>query len=500
MLIVGAGITILLTRKTVGFIAEKIVHLWPLKIWFGDPNKGVMTMNVFIHGTFSSSLVFLDFASAQKDKLENTSYKKSLASVRKNSTFFIEQAMQYKGLWQVVPSLEWDKQGEVKSGAAPMSAICQLFDQRVLKKLMPQKFYTLGWSGLLSQKRRRLEAIRGFNMLQEEVLRLQKEGWQVKVRCFCHSHGGNLALNFAGVAHAAGACDCTNIFFDQYPQGAQIKELFNDLLTRLPSQEVALTKKGQRRWQYYPDRSATWQIDELILLGVPTQLETAFFVHSPFFKRIVSLYSDQDLVQGMDFLTTSRGYSGKRFHHELGLKPGQVKGGALWDGRLLIMNPSNRVVASSQVTEKQNHPTWWQVIFGLKNSVRSSPDPTHRELWSIMPTDSVNSDSVSTTPKNFLQPIPLVCFSGLLAHLAYASGINDLDFRFVWPTGEALTIAVMAHADQETVLAQVQIPNDLLVWIKEQLKPWEREKGSSQEIKALMEKLVRDIDFAQFNK
>jgi hypothetical protein len=166
----------------------------------------------------------------------------------------------------------------------------ELFDPRdyiiqsvdALIKADPQKFqrenvYIYSWSGILDFSERQ----RASNTLYHEIVKLldtyKKNGITPKLRIIAYSHGGNVTLNLAS------------------------------------------------SW----DR--TFVVDELILLAVPVQAKTQELVHSPLFKRILSLYSTIDIGQMIDpqlFYHESGTYllfSGQRFTPAINLMQVKIK-------------------------------------------------------------------------------------------------------------------------------------------------------------------------------
>jgi hypothetical protein len=133
-------------------------------------------------------------------------------------------------------------------------------------KFPHNNFYIYSWSGILDFSERQHAS----NILYAEIVKLLEDykkayGFMPKLRIMAHSHGGNVALNLAS------------------------------------------------NW----DRK--FVIDELILLAVPVQMKNQEFVHSPIFKRVLSLYSTIDIPQIIDpqlFYRESGTYllfSGQRF-------------------------------------------------------------------------------------------------------------------------------------------------------------------------------------------
>ena len=118
------------------------------------------------------------------------------------------------------------------------------------------RYYTFGWSGLISEKRRFAEARCFYKNLRSLLGRFKKEGKKPKVRIIAYSHGANVSLNMADIRSRE---FCTDQFV----------------------------------------------IDELILVGLPIQAVTTKQVQSPFFKDVYSIYSRGDKVQRIDATSPS---------------------------------------------------------------------------------------------------------------------------------------------------------------------------------------------------
>lgn len=108
-------------------------------------------------------------------------------------------------------------------------------------------FLIYSWSGILDFKERQQAANILYSELKQYIENYKKSHKMTpKIRILAHSHGGNVALNLAGVPG-------------------------NNLI-----------------------------IDELVLLAVPVQAKNKHFISNPLFKRIFSLYSTADYAQIID--------------------------------------------------------------------------------------------------------------------------------------------------------------------------------------------------------
>ncbi len=107
--------------------------------------------------------------------------------------------------------------------------------------------YFFGWSGMLNDKKRREAAQELYDALQSLTKDVRYK--KAPITIITHSHGGNVALNVAGLGHHK--CD-------------------------------------------------SWCIDRLILLACPIQDVTEPYCDMPFFKNVYHLYSPSDLLQVID--------------------------------------------------------------------------------------------------------------------------------------------------------------------------------------------------------
>lgn len=221
---------------------------------------------IFIHGTilpYPSPVSLFD------------SVKNTLKSGRRENISWEERFMyelRFKSIYKYQPIQEY---GLHPINFAPItmkssyyySFVTATLFQCVLNNIDPDKysdtsFYTFGWDGRLSKQSRMDNAKILYKSLFDEIQKLKNIYESVNVTIFAHSHGGNVVLNLANA-------------YD---------ELKSDLV-----------------------------IDRLVLIGTPVQSETSKFILSPIFKKIYSFYSDSDMVQIIDMLSTQDSVSKRRF-------------------------------------------------------------------------------------------------------------------------------------------------------------------------------------------
>lgn len=223
-------------------------------------------MFVFVHGTIlpypSPSSLF-------------SSIKNTLKSGRREKISWEERfihELRFKSIYKFQPIQEYGLQ---QIQFAPLtqnspyyySFVTATLFQNVLNNINPEKysdtsFYTFGWDGKLSHQSRVASAKVLYQSLFNEVQKLKNSYEKINLTILAHSHGGNVALNMENAYN----------------------ELKSDLL-----------------------------VDQLILLGTPVQSETAKFILSPLFKKIYTFYSNSDMVQVIDILSTQDSSSKRRF-------------------------------------------------------------------------------------------------------------------------------------------------------------------------------------------
>lgn len=261
-------------------------------------------INVFIHGTFNCLFAFFSLPSVINDEVNKTLYKSMINSKRKNDEFYQDQPMLDKGLIEVNPSYDIKTTQGKKYLAFPLAQAFIDFAEQCSQHPQEHHVYTFGWSGLLSQKQRRKEAIRLYNLLAEEIDRYHCLGKNPKIRLIAHSHGGNLCLNLATIKEILLAPKISYLEEKKDKCDHQDQSIFHMFayMKTLKNQEGAYKNKKFKRYDYVPNTNIT--IDELIMLGTPIQVETINVVTSPIFKNVYSFYSEHDSIQNLDFIST----------------------------------------------------------------------------------------------------------------------------------------------------------------------------------------------------
>jgi hypothetical protein len=203
-------------------------------------------ITVLLHGAFglAANASLQTIIQAKKDLIEGTPYERNVLAMREHPFFTMIQPIQKMGLKRV------EKKANCCNAAYAFGV---LFDE--VQRSCPIKekniYYTYGWSGLVSQKRRYCEARILYEQLKKELLLYKKKGITPKIRLIGYSHGANVLLNL------------TDIRRDEFP-------------------------------------ADTFAIDEVYFIGMPIHSNTCRQIQGPIFKHIYNIYSRSDSVQPLD--------------------------------------------------------------------------------------------------------------------------------------------------------------------------------------------------------
>lgn len=442
-----------------------------------DLVKKVVWMNVFVHGTFGTIMGLLSLPNVLKDEIHGTTYRGVNKGMRDNSFFFQAQAILERGLQPVAPSFTLPEQSEVRYAAFPILKAFDEFAQFYALDHAQHRYYTFGWSGLISQQRRRSEAIRLYNALQEEAALLIKQGFEPKIRLIAHSHGGNLCLNLGALPPLLNAKTFNQ--FHKYsldPESdTSFKKMF-EILKKLPNKELAALEAGQKKLDYVPVQK-NLVVDELIMLGTPLQAETEFFLASPVFKAIFSVYSEADTVQKIDWISTKQSASKQRA--ELGSfakNPNDI----LEQPRVVQVKITYERAISRGVEEKDPYEyveqSSEQISFldSLLGVRPPSKDPNHHQLWFLEVGDE-------QAPKNesFLSPLPTVIFlPAILSLLEKNPALLDVAVNF---TQSASSVDLfLTKYDQARALDKISFPLTMLQDLKKHITPWLPQRAAAK--------------------
>jgi hypothetical protein len=228
----------------------------------GDAPPQELWVTIFVHGIMGIAphVNLQNIGLFVRDQLIDTVYARAVHRMRKNPYFYLDQAMQQMGL----VAIDLNQALTPGNGAALCAYLYDCIDSEVYNNRHKNIFYTYGWSGLLSKTQRYLESEGLLLGIYQLIEAYKVQGITPKIRIIGYSHGGNVCLNMASMHE-----------------------------------------------KNYPDMNI--YIDELILFGMPVQLETDIYSANPLFKKIYNIYSCQDVIQKMDFFSSSRLLSNRQF-------------------------------------------------------------------------------------------------------------------------------------------------------------------------------------------
>lgn len=316
------------------------------------PNRDVW-VNVFVHGIMSIKphITWSNFMQFLKDEVQGTHYEKTVELMRQDPFFYKNQAMQQIGLHKVNPKLIAGN-----SSASLAYTLSEVGKHYGIEQ--NNRYYTFGWTGLLSAKSRLNESRKLFEALQKEIAHLKRQGLHPKIRLIGYSHGGNVILNLAAVKN-----------------------------------------------KFYPKSKMV--INEVVNLGTPVITDSDYLINDPIFKRIFHLYSLYDRVQPLDFFAPNQIFSNRAFRPRKGFElPDKLIQIQLKVTRCKsnVRNNPKRFAMSHDFSRKH-------VVFGKKGLLRDM-SPGHAELWFFGWTP------VNYRQHYPLYPLPTVSFAPVILHHA----------------------------------------------------------------------------------
>jgi hypothetical protein len=438
-------------------------------------------VNVFVHGTFGTLLGILSLPNVLKDEVQGTAYRDINKNMRDDHYFFKTQPILDRGLLPVNPTFDLATTNHKLFAIYPITKAFDLFGNETSFKNYEQRYYAFGWSGLMSQHRRRFEAIRFFNALQEEISALKKQNLEPRIRLIAHSHGGNLCLNLGAIVPILN----TKTFdsFHKYSLDPQTNESIKQMLTiitSLPTKELVAQAEGQKKFDYVPT-DKNFSVDELILLGTPIQPETENFLQSPIFKTIYNIYSSEDTVQQADWVSTKNQTSKQRADEAFVMRANELarRQEAPRIIQIKIMyehqvteSPEKALLVDSR--KESSKPSLLDTLLGTRPM---SKDPNHKELWCF---HKYRTDRPKTGAYvSFLSPLPTaVMIPPILTLLDNNPALLDVDLNLTL-TKKSLGFFLTKHNDQK-VQDSLLLKTTLLDEIKSKVEPWYKEDVSPQ--------------------
>ena len=429
-----------------------------------SPNEAIASencyMTVFVHGSFSSFLGFLSLPNVMKDAVKNTTYCNVTKQLRNDEAFYTTQPMLKRGLVRLEPSYTKENANNRPYAAYP---IIKAF-QDVLANACPEQkenyFYTFGWSGLISQNSRRYEAIRFYNALCEELEKFHKQGIYPKIRIITHSHGGGLCLNMAGVSRVLH----NNAWRKEkvYSQDKNEQESLAAITTifkELTNKDTAEKKADQKALSYVPIHK-NLKVAELILLGTPLQPETEHFFKSPFFEKIYHIYSDEDVVQRLDWVSSKELWSNQRLSTTVTPTVAQSTLPKVTQIRIIL--DKNKGTTPNNTQDPQKASTWEHIVSAFTG--RQTRNPTHEELWFLTWQEKENQTFLSPLPISILTPFLIKETNAMSTH-------TDVDV-YCLPDGDSIKMRMTPYNKETVTLQEHMIPQTLIKEIQKNIEPW----------------------------
>ncbi len=367
-------------------------------------------MTIFIHGSFGPLLGFLSFTDVLSDKISGTLYRATTKKMRMDDFFFKGQPILDRGLKPITPTLNPIDIGNKYYAVYPITKSYDIINQACNPESTTELFYTFGWSGLISQHSRRYEAIRLYNALTEELTRLKEKGIFPRIRLIAHSHGGNLCLNLAAVQYVL-----KNHAFDQRhlvssdPDEQESIEKMAALFSKLSTKENAAIGVDQKIYDYVPENPAL-EIDELIMLGTPIQAETETFCYAPIFKTVYNLYSDEDLVQKGDWVSSKQTISKARVEKQPPISLRKKGEPAKLIQAMIITHeaPAKKTGKPESSPSREEKSLMQQLLAGKNIFARKSGNPTHKELWFFTWESEASRFNLPIAPLPIVTCVPLI--------------------------------------------------------------------------------------------
>lgn len=423
-------------------------------------------MTIFVHGTFSPILGLLSAKKVFADDLKDTAYRNVSKKMRDDDFFFQDQPILARGLHKVIPTFSINSQTNKRLAAYP---IIKAFDE--LYKTVPHNqntvnhFYTFGWSGLMSQNKRRLDALRFFNCLTEELAQLKITHKQTpKIRLVAHSHGGNLCLNLAAINQLfeTKLAPDHSISKDQF----ESLEKMSTIIAKMPVKQIAKNKKGSLDFDYKPEGPLV-KIDELILYATPIQPETESFITSPFFKNIYHFYSQEDLVQQLDGISTKKSHSKQRLSNQI--IQANSKTHKIMQCRIMYNQDLDNLKPTNEETSQKNKSIWGKLLAriftGKETNQLSSKDPDHKDFWFF----AWRNEKTMTSEEPI--SLPLVTLTGIFTNLLNKiTTTYDVDINILLKKTD-LTFTVVKHNSNE-ILEKTSIDIATINQLKNHITPW----------------------------
>ncbi len=229
-------------------------------------------ITIFIHGSVGlrANVNLNTFRRLVRDCVTGSLYEKNVSTIRQNPFLYTMQPMQEYGLKAI------SKYNSIHSGPYAFANIYNYMLKKHIDNNSRNKFYTFGWSGLISKKQRYKEARILYVQLKKELARLSQKGIIPKIRIVAYSHGASLAYNLATL----------------------------------------------RKTEFPRDQ---FVINEMTSIGTPIFSSTKNLICHPIFKKVYHFYSESDSIQKLDIFSGNSPFSHRSFHGPLPNKLKQIE-------------------------------------------------------------------------------------------------------------------------------------------------------------------------------
>lgn len=349
--------------------------------------KKPLDVTIFVHGTVGTAMGLMNFAEVYNDQIRGTGYSNLVKAMREDPFFLKDQFITQRGLVKIEPSFDHVNPDNFFRAIYPLTEMYDIMKQRSGLGSTDRRYYAFGWSGLLSQNKRRLDAIRLYNHLVDEVEKFTREGYDPRITLLGYSHGGNILLLLGAidalVRWGDDVLDAPHISEDQKET---LKEM-RSIMRQLPEKKRISLKIGEKAYDYTPCGQLP-RVKQALLLGCPVQAETDLFVASPLFESVIFLYSEADTVQGNDIFSTRKRASEqrvdqKRFKEaETFFNQFSHEKVSLTHARVFRRDPGQK-----EKGKRDGESPMWKMLQTLLNfgedDTQEDLAPNHRDLWFI---------------------------------------------------------------------------------------------------------------------
>lgn len=389
-----------------------------------DKKANVVRLNIFIHGTYgASSAVFNWFKILCDQNIAGSAHEKITRNLwrQRIKAMYNVSLMYNEGLYRINPTAKNLSKEQSSLALFPIlksfAAVSKYTNSIASPGSQIQDlFYVFGWSGLLSQNARREAALALFNAIVAEknaltdYLKKQNLNQTVEVKLFCHSHGGNVALNLAWIDALINKENPSNIYQQLHKTNAssKIAAKFQTLLCDYSNKNLAESqyfthKYPMDKWLYEPvlQQNNVNLIDHLYLLATPIQAETWPLAFAKTFGQTTTFYSAGDNIQNLDFLSTDKHKSARL------IEPASLR---LGNNLFALPNKQKRVVQIQILfdtkTKKQKTLRGCSLRKSKKASHKHKSGPSHLEFWLI--SWHGRSKKLCTRPLPIVTLVPLL--------------------------------------------------------------------------------------------